>query len=52
MQNVYSECTCCYKALTPEEMQLNKQKENYYYSICTECLNKYTDRLIEIVTEY
>lgn len=50
MQQVYSECTCCNQPLTPGEIKLNQEKENYYYTICEECLSKYTNQLIEIVS--
>jgi len=51
MQQIYSECTCCYRPLTDVELQKNKEKENYYYTICDDCLDKFTAKIIQIVNE-
>ena len=31
--------------------KLEKMLENYYYTICEECLDKYTNKLLKIVSE-
>lgn len=49
MAHVFSECTVCFCNLTAEEVELNREKENYYYTICEECLEKYSKKIIEIV---
>lgn len=49
MQQVFNECTVCYNLLTKEEIEKNKKKENFYYTICDKCLEKSIDRLIDIV---
>lgn len=51
MQNVYSECTCCYRPLSDDEIKTNKEKDNVYYTICFDCLEKYTNQIIEIAME-
>ncbi|QST02929.1 hypothetical protein IMZ31_20490 (plasmid) [Pontibacillus sp. ALD_SL1] len=51
MSEVYNECTCCYGALSSEEMQMNKEHELYYYPICEECLLRSVDRFFQIATE-
>lgn len=51
MSQVYSECTVCFRPLTPSEVKLNQEKENYYYTVCEECLERYTNKLIKIVSE-
>lgn len=48
-QQVYNECTCCNKNLTKEEIEKNKKNENYYYTICDDCLEKAYDRIVKIV---
>lgn len=49
MKQVYNECTCCNKQLTKEEILRNKENENFYYTICNECVDKATDRILKIV---
>lgn len=47
--NIYPECTDCNKMLTDEEIQKNKEHENFYYPICDECLHRATERVIKIM---
>jgi len=51
MQQVYNECTSCNKQLSREEILRNKEMENLYYTICNECLDKATDRILKIVNK-
>jgi hypothetical protein len=47
---VYTQCTCCYRPLTPEEIKKHEAEENYYFTICNNCLKKSSDRLLKIVS--
>jgi hypothetical protein len=51
MSEVYNECTCCFRPLTPEELEHNKEKDNLYYTICNECIGKSIDQLFKIINE-
>jgi len=51
MQNMYTSCTNCDKPLTEEDIERNKELENYYYTICAECVDKFTDRVLDILSE-
>lgn len=48
MSKVFSECTCCLKPLNEEDMKMNEEEENYYYTICSECLDKFTNKIVKI----
>ena len=49
MSQVFNQCTCCYRPLTEEEIQKHKDGENFYYTICDDCLKKASERIIKIV---
>lgn len=46
---MYLECTECEKPLSKEDIEKNKSYENYYYTICEKCAERYTDRILGIV---
>jgi hypothetical protein len=49
LSQVYNECTCCYRALTADEIKKHEKLENFYYTICDDCVEKVGKRLIKIV---
>lgn len=51
MQNMYTSCTNCDKPLTEQDIERNKELENYYYTICADCVEKFTDRVLDILSE-
>ena len=47
---MYTDCTECEKPLSKEDIEINKDKyENYFYPICDNCAERYTDRVLDIV---
>lgn len=49
MQQVFHQCTVCYEALTKEELKRHEEDENYYFTICTSCVEKAKKRVFKIV---
>lgn len=46
---VYSVCTVCDRPLSEEEIKKHVEHENYYFTICDDCLKKSSDRIIKIL---
>jgi len=51
VQNVCTTCVDCEKPLTDEEISKNKAYDNYYYTICSECVDRAKQRVMDIMSE-
>ncbi|WP_336770367.1 hypothetical protein [Bacillus bombysepticus] len=49
MSEVYQFCSVCEEKLTEDEREYNKKQENYYYPVCTDCIDATIDKVFKVL---
>lgn len=49
LSEVYQFCSVCEEKLTEDEREYNKKQENFYYPVCTDCIDTTIDKVFKVL---